>query len=154
MNEQGEIRTDLSVCLEMEDVGRFNRGEEVKGLVGVGIDGRTTIPEIPLSWIIDVREISGLYWELTLKKPSIANTASQGSHWVETEDGLLCLDNDARIRLVIEAVNIAWVLYEKDDIKVVLIEGKNSDEMRASEDCEEYLKKIKRLVGAMPQREK
>jgi len=128
----------------------LRRGEVALGQVDEE-KGHVCIGDIPFDWIVGyIQEKSGeqrQYLEVQ-KKPSVTDPSNQGSRWVVTEEGLLCLDNSARIKIELNHVE-----YWNGECGTILFIGKTTESKSARADCEKYIKRIARFVGAMPQRE-
>ncbi|MFA6436844.1 MAG: hypothetical protein WC242_01870 [Candidatus Paceibacterota bacterium] len=134
----------------------------LKGEVALGqVDeekGHVCMRDIPFDWIVGyTRERHGAqnqYFEVQ-KKPSVTGTCSQRSRWVVAEDyALFCLDNGVRIVIFEYSEGCARVDYRhQDDGTTILFKSEGTESKSAHVDCREYLERLARFVGAMPQRE-
>jgi hypothetical protein len=136
----------------------------VRGFAGTGTLGMITIPKIPLSWIIEIHESkagSTWGWEVTLKKPLVADSSNQGFHWIELDDELWCLEED--ISIIVGGLALpekisnrcasVTVIRDGKSRSVLAIHGKAGEEEEILEECKAYFRRLAQFLGAMPQRE-
>jgi hypothetical protein len=119
--------------------------------------GHVCVCDIPFDWIVGYSyERSGkqLQYLEVQKKPLITNLPSQGPRWVIAEDDrLVCIDNGARIIIFEPGEGYARVDYRGKELNTILFVGRRTKGKSALDDCREYLKRLARFMGAMPQRE-
>jgi hypothetical protein len=132
-------------------VDALRGGEVALGVVDDEEKGHVCMCDIPFDWIVGYyREKSGkqLQYLKVQKKPLITNAPNQRPRWVVTKEGLLCLDNSARIKIELNHVEY-WI----GECGTLLFIGKTTESKSARADCEKYIEMIACFVGAMPQRE-
>jgi hypothetical protein len=144
------------------ELGKLNRGEEAVAY-RTEVPGTMEIEEFQAGWVIgETNETTDerSYGGVLLQKNELDGVSGQGSHWIELDDELWCLEEDISIIVglalpekISNRCASVTVIRDGKSRSVLAIHGKAGEEEEILEECKAYFRRLAQFLGAMPQRE-